>query len=84
MSSKQLWWADFSGCFNVKVKLLFVLWGRYQIFLGRNWLSGKVRLCCKTCLFTGDVGDNVIVINTQDIAMEGDYWERWRHFSHSG
>ncbi|KAI0212630.1 39S ribosomal protein L13, mitochondrial [Lamellibrachia satsuma] len=32
----------------------------------------------------GDVGDHVVVINTEHIAMEGDLWRTWRHFHHTG
>ena len=32
----------------------------------------------------GDVGDHVVVINTKDIAMQGDYWRTFKHFHHTG
>jgi len=31
-----------------------------------------------------DVGDQVVVINTKEIAMEGDLWRTFKHFHHSG
>lgn len=30
-----------------------------------------------------DVGDHVVVINTQHIAMPNRFWRAWRHFSHT-
>ncbi|KAL8598667.1 hypothetical protein ACOMHN_013550 [Nucella lapillus] len=31
-----------------------------------------------------DVGDHVVVINTKEIAMKGDYWRTFRYFHHTG
>jgi len=31
-----------------------------------------------------DVGDHVIVINTKEIALEGDLWRTFKHFHHTG
>jgi large subunit ribosomal protein L13 len=31
-----------------------------------------------------DVGDHVVVINTKEIAMEGDLWRTFKHFHHTG
>ena len=35
-------------------------------------------------LFTGDVGDHVVMINTKHIAMKDDLWRQWKHFHHTG
>lgn len=31
-----------------------------------------------------DTGDHVVVINTKEIAMEGDLWRTFKHFHHTG
>jgi len=31
-----------------------------------------------------DVGDHVVVINTKEIALEGDLWRTFKHFHHTG
>jgi len=35
-------------------------------------------------ILLGDVGDHVVVINTQHIAMPDRFWRAWRHFDHTG
>ncbi|KAK7502199.1 hypothetical protein BaRGS_00006563 [Batillaria attramentaria] len=31
-----------------------------------------------------DVGDHVVVINTKEVAMQGEYWRRFKYFHHTG
>ena len=50
--------------------VLYVMCHIYQIICG--------------VIISGDVGDHVVVINTEHIAMEGDLWRNWRHFHHTG
>nr|KAG5710350.1 hypothetical protein BaRGS_009066 [Batillaria attramentaria] len=35
-------------------------------------------------VLAGDVGDHVVVINTKEVAMQGEYWRRFKYFHHTG
>lgn len=35
-------------------------------------------------IFSDDCGDNVVVINSKDIALRGDDWQKRMYFHHTG
>ena len=59
---------------------LLVLQDSIVLFL--SYLSNLVLWWDTVC--AGDVGDHVVVINTKDIAMQGDYWRTFKYFHHTG